>query len=246
MIAVTASATGTPAPPAATVPDLRPPTDRQQLLVIGAPATAHRPAARVGGAPHDGPVAAPGRLTVVVDGVPHTTTVHPGDTLSGLAAAWLGDPDRWREIYRLNQGRQFPTVGGTLRDPDLIYPGWVLTMPADATPPPGAAPAKRPDAPPTATPTQPATTPPSAAPSRPTGDDGLINPSPTAVPSPGNTSRTVASSRPGRRRHGGRHRQQGVELASGSWVDLGLAAAVAAAASLVWVHRRRRYVPRPP
>ncbi|WP_304519587.1 BTAD domain-containing putative transcriptional regulator [Actinoplanes aureus] len=37
----------------------------------------------------------------------------------------------------------------------------------------------------------------------------------------------------------------GISLASGSWLDLGLAAAVAAAVALVWAHRRRRYTPRP-
>jgi DNA-binding SARP family transcriptional activator len=37
-----------------------------------------------------------------------------------------------------------------------------------------------------------------------------------------------------------------VSLLSGSWVDLGLAAAIAAAVALVWAHRRRRYTHRPP
>ncbi|WP_430788128.1 BTAD domain-containing putative transcriptional regulator [Actinoplanes sp. G11-F43] len=37
----------------------------------------------------------------------------------------------------------------------------------------------------------------------------------------------------------------GISLASGSWLDVGLAAAVAAAIALVWAHRRRRYSPRP-
>ncbi|MBM0229449.1 BTAD domain-containing putative transcriptional regulator, partial [Micromonospora sp. ATA51] len=38
----------------------------------------------------------------------------------------------------------------------------------------------------------------------------------------------------------------GVSLPSGSWVDLGLALAIAAAVALVWAHRRRRYIPRRP
>src|SRR5204862_7405400 len=38
----------------------------------------------------------------------------------------------------------------------------------------------------------------------------------------------------------------GISLPGGSWVDLGLAAAIAAAATLVWIQRRRRYIPRPP
>ncbi|MDZ5446780.1 BTAD domain-containing putative transcriptional regulator [Micromonospora sp. 4G57] len=39
---------------------------------------------------------------------------------------------------------------------------------------------------------------------------------------------------------------RGVSLPSGSWVDLGLALAIAAAVALVWAHRRRRYIPRQP
>ncbi|MFE9959232.1 BTAD domain-containing putative transcriptional regulator [Micromonospora sp. NPDC005299] len=37
-----------------------------------------------------------------------------------------------------------------------------------------------------------------------------------------------------------------MSLPTGSWVDLGLAGAIVAAAALVWAHRRRRYVPRTP
>jgi hypothetical protein len=38
----------------------------------------------------------------------------------------------------------------------------------------------------------------------------------------------------------------GISLPGGSWVDLGLAAAIAAVAARVWIQRRRRYTPRPP
>ncbi|WP_197675838.1 LysM peptidoglycan-binding domain-containing protein [Micromonospora auratinigra] len=51
-------------------------------------------------------------------------TVERHDTLSKVAKDWLGDADRWPEICRLNKHRHFPEVGGTLRDCDLIYPGW--------------------------------------------------------------------------------------------------------------------------
>ncbi|MEO7844372.1 MAG: LysM peptidoglycan-binding domain-containing protein [Nocardioides sp.] len=53
--------------------------------------------------------------------------VRPGDTLSGIAAAALGDADRWPRLYAANRG----VVGD---DPDLILPGQVL----DLTPPSGA------------------------------------------------------------------------------------------------------------
>ncbi|MDB5101650.1 MAG: hypothetical protein JWM80_6071 [Cyanobacteria bacterium RYN_339] len=56
--------------------------------------------------------------------VPATYTVKPGDTLKAIAAAKLGNADRWREIYELN--RQ------TLPSPGVVAPGTQLQMPADA------------------------------------------------------------------------------------------------------------------
>ncbi|AEV84403.1 Otogelin [Actinoplanes sp. SE50] len=80
-----------------------------------------------------------------------TCTVHRGDTLSKIAKQRLGDPDRWPTIFKLNRGKRFPTVGGRLTNPDVIFPGWKLKMPANATPPasdtctgPAAAPTHRP------------------------------------------------------------------------------------------------------
>lgn len=48
-------------------------------------------------------------------------TVQPGDTLRGLAARFLGDERRWREIFEANRE--------TIRDPNLIRPGMELTIP---------------------------------------------------------------------------------------------------------------------
>lgn len=49
-----------------------------------------------------------------------TYTVRKGDTLSAIAQSQLGSASRWPEIARLN----------SLDDPDLIYPGQQLAMPA--------------------------------------------------------------------------------------------------------------------
>jgi nucleoid-associated protein YgaU len=54
-----------------------------------------------------------------------THTVLAGETLSGIAAAELGDASRWPEIFVLNRG--------AIRDPNRIFPGQVLTLP-DQTP----------------------------------------------------------------------------------------------------------------
>lgn len=69
----------------------------------------------------------------------HDVTVHPGDTLSGLAAA-DGIAD-WREVWATNAGRNEPG-GEHFTDPDLIKPGWTLTLPhQSATHPTAPAPA---------------------------------------------------------------------------------------------------------
>ncbi|NHA68225.1 LysM peptidoglycan-binding domain-containing protein [Phycicoccus flavus] len=63
-------------------------------------------------------------------------TVRTGDTLSGIAHDRLGDPDRWPDIYTGSTHTVQPD-GRHLSDPDLILPGWHLTLPAtpDASPP---------------------------------------------------------------------------------------------------------------
>jgi LysM repeat protein len=51
-----------------------------------------------------------------------TYTVQSGDTLSGIAQQQLGDASRWPEIFLLNR---------SIRHPDRISPGQVLTLPGD-------------------------------------------------------------------------------------------------------------------
>ncbi|MCB2178200.1 MAG: LysM peptidoglycan-binding domain-containing protein [Actinomycetales bacterium] len=57
-----------------------------------------------------------------------TYTVKPGDTLWDIAATQLGDGDRYHDIVDLNHGITQPD-GAALDDPDLIRPGWTLTLP---------------------------------------------------------------------------------------------------------------------
>jgi hypothetical protein len=57
--------------------------------------------------------------------------VAPRDSLWKLAGRHLGDPRRWREIWDLNRGTVFPD-GRRFTNSNLIHPGWVLVMPADA------------------------------------------------------------------------------------------------------------------
>ncbi|WP_043194645.1 LysM peptidoglycan-binding domain-containing protein [Streptomyces sp. NRRL F-2664] len=57
-------------------------------------------------------------------------TVREGENLSRIAVAQLGDADRYMEIFDLNRGEALPDGAGTFTDPDLIYPGQQLTLPA--------------------------------------------------------------------------------------------------------------------
>lgn len=57
-----------------------------------------------------------------------TKIVERGDTLSGIAAEELGDPDRYPEIYAASKDTEQPG-NRYLADPDLILPGWSLTIP---------------------------------------------------------------------------------------------------------------------
>ena len=50
-----------------------------------------------------------------------TVTVKPGDSLSKIAQRELGDANKWHAIYEANKD--------TIKNPDLIHPGDVLTIP---------------------------------------------------------------------------------------------------------------------
>ncbi|GGJ89850.1 hypothetical protein GCM10010123_19570 [Pilimelia anulata] len=194
-----------------------------------------------------------GTITLVANQQAHEVQVKRGDNLFTLAQRWLGDGDRWPEIYKLNKHRHFDD-GRTLHTPRLIHPGWTLDLPDDARPPGHTKPTTPPDQPkPPADPTQPAepapTTPP--APTAPTtpppatptpggpGDDGVVTvppaqtrptDTPTATPAPQRPTQPASS-------------PVGIDLPGGGWVDVGLAAALAGVGALVWAHRRRRYRP---
>ncbi|SDT13657.1 transcriptional regulator [Actinoplanes derwentensis] len=112
-----------------------------------------------------------GPATIHVGNQTYVYVVKRADSLSKISAAWLGDADRWPEVCRLNKHRHFATVGGTLRDCNLIFPGWDLRLPADAKPPSSAKtggtqhPTQPPAAAPTTTASPSASAPTSAAPS---------------------------------------------------------------------------------
>lgn len=83
-----------------------------------------RPGAGLPGAP---PAAGPDSAPDSVPGpaVPVTVTVQPGFSLWRIAEDSFGDGILYVKVYEANRA--------AIRDPDLIYPGQVFTLPGDAT-----------------------------------------------------------------------------------------------------------------
>ena len=113
-----------------------------------------------------------------------THVVAPGDTLWDIAGGRLDDPLRWPEVFAANAGRTFAD-GRTLSDPDLIHPGWELTIPgtgATARPAPEVVEATEPawDAPPPL----PTPVPGVADATEPAGDVPVVEPVETTEPAP--------------------------------------------------------------
>lgn len=82
---------------------------------------------------------APEVAPAAVSGPPKTYVVLPPDgrrydSLWDIAERTLGDPLRYKEIFALNRAK-VQDDGRKLIDANLIRPGWVLQMPADATGP---------------------------------------------------------------------------------------------------------------
>jgi hypothetical protein len=84
------------------------------------------------------PTVCAGEHVLVVGEDRYAFTVQRNHSLWRIAELCLGEGARWPEIWELNKHRHFPTVGGRLHDPDLIYPGWDLYLPPGAVPPPDA------------------------------------------------------------------------------------------------------------
>ena len=74
--------------------------------------------------PHDSGIVSGGssQLTSKDEHTLQSYTVEKGDSLSKIAQKVYGKASLWRQIYEANQDH--------IKDPDLIYPGQVLRLPA--------------------------------------------------------------------------------------------------------------------
>jgi len=59
---------------------------------------------------------------VAASGAARTYVVVKGDSLSKIAKREYGDANKWRTLYEANRS--------LIKDPDLIYPGQLLNVPA--------------------------------------------------------------------------------------------------------------------
>ncbi len=118
--------------------------------------------------------------------------VEPGDTLWHIAEHELGDPFQWPELYEANADVIQPT-GDALSDPDLIQPGWRLSIPGqDTTSGPPSVPAV-----PSAASSSPETPAPAATHGRPAAAAPLPEAAPSAsgAAESGNTATTATPRR---------------------------------------------------
>lgn len=177
--------------------------------------------------------------------------VHRGDTLSGLAARHLGTPGATQALFDANVGRIQPD-GDRLTDPDLLRPGWRLTLPTrpatpEPRPAPGEPPPSSPRHPPPPTPAPGRSAPASPTPARPTPASSAPANSTASTSSPGSSPSGRSSSIPG---PGGERADRSpggwVQLPSGSILGLGLITVIAGLLELLRRRRRQHRIPGDP
>ncbi|GAB4086060.1 hypothetical protein GCM10028784_26900 [Myceligenerans cantabricum] len=106
-------------------------------LVAAAVVLAAPPASATGGVAASAAVTVPPSAATPADGADVTYYVvrEKGDGepefLFEIAQRYLGDGNRYPEIFDLNEGRLQPD-GNTVTAPEVLLPGWILVMPDDA------------------------------------------------------------------------------------------------------------------
>jgi len=160
---------------------------------------------------------------------PHRTyVVVEHDTLWDIAATHLGDPMRWRGIYVANRFRPQPD-GYRLTDPGLLHVGWHLQLPDTAQQPAPTSPNQsRHNTAERAAPSH------SPSSHRPGHHHAAARHAPAAEPTTGTQHPPDRHNRTARS-----DEADGVTMPSGSWLTVGLAAALATTALAVSLRRRK-------
>ncbi len=172
-----------------------------------------------------------GRTSGTVEVEPPRAGIY--DSLWRIAARTLGDGSRWPEIYALNRGHPQPD-GRSLTTPNLIRPGWILHLPNDPSRSGSYDPGQH--RPPSSPPSTSVPTTPKPSPSPDTSPSTQPHSGTPATPSP---PRAPAQPLPTR----DPHHQPGINLPTGAFVGIGLAAVIAAALLVVRRRHRVRYRP---
>ena len=73
------------------------------------------------------------RIPIATASSDSSYVVQPGDTLSEISEEHLGDADAYPSIFRASRDK-VQANGARLSDPDLILPGWKLTIPGQPAP----------------------------------------------------------------------------------------------------------------
>ncbi|GAB3160740.1 hypothetical protein GCM10027290_67100 [Micromonospora sonneratiae] len=178
-----------------------------------------------------------------------THRVVAGDNLWDLAKKHLGDPHRWREIYKLNRGHE-QANGYALTDPDEIHVDWVLALPTRkkspaATPPhtekpPSGSPGTTaPKADETAPAIPPPAPPANATPTPSIPESRTPSPRTTKPSTPADSADVATSASDTEPTQDQPTDEAGISLPAQGWISLGLAAAIAAVAALLRLQRRR-------
>ncbi|MET7949427.1 BTAD domain-containing putative transcriptional regulator [Micromonospora sp. NPDC005324] len=220
-----------------------PPTNHHEpttTLTLGAQAAA--PAATSTALPLTAPRAGAAVPEWARDASGGTHRVVAGDTLWDLADAHLDNPNRWREIYKLNRGHE-QANGYALTDPAEIHVGWVLALPARQATAPPTPPGPASGSPGAATPKPTETVPPSAPPANTTPAPSTPAPTTPDAAEPSADSGSADTTAPTSETEPEYDQQQdeaGVALPAQGWITLGLAVAIAALATLLRLQRRRR------
>lgn len=176
-------------------------------------------------------------------------TVRPGDCLWTIAQHYLGNGDLYPEIVKLNLGHEMGG-GQVFTDPSLIWPGWVLQLPASGprspAGPAGSGPhnshpsrehrLRRPH--------PAAGTSPVTAPSPSTGPGRSHPAAPPAPPGPGAEGGQPGQGQPGQRQHPGSGKEPGPQIPPAAVFAAGLLTG-GAAVTLARLRHRQRQLRRP-